>query len=136
MPSSGVLIIFTFRLAAKPILHAVLPPIFRGLSTLFTLPNRRYYTAATDYQSFPSENLLYDPIPSVIDLPALASQEGILLPTSRSRGRSIYGQSNLKQRHGHDPIREHVTFEHIDGDEKRTEEVEAEKVKHYDADGK
>ena len=45
----GVLIIFVWRIAAKSVLHLILPPIFRGLSKIFELPNRRFYTPATEY---------------------------------------------------------------------------------------
>ena len=46
----------------------ILPPTFRLLAQAFTLPNRRFYTPATDYKNVPSE-LGLRPIPSVIDLP-------------------------------------------------------------------
>jgi len=62
------MVIFLWRILAKSTLHMVLPPTFRLLAQGFTLPNRRFYTPATDYGSVPSE-LGLRPIPSVIDLP-------------------------------------------------------------------
>ncbi|KAG6865552.1 hypothetical protein C0991_001556 [Blastosporella zonata] len=70
----GILVIFVWRLLAKSALHLILPPTFRGLARVFSLPNRRFYTPATDYKSVPSEfsgNGIH-PIPSVIDLPSSA----------------------------------------------------------------
>ncbi|THV04795.1 hypothetical protein K435DRAFT_746622 [Dendrothele bispora CBS 962.96] len=79
----GILIIFTWRLLAKSLLHLILPPTFRFLSRMFSLPNRRFYTPATDYKSVPSEfnssesGLGLRPIPSVIDLPGTGLGVGI-----------------------------------------------------------
>ncbi|KAJ8514226.1 hypothetical protein ONZ45_g8224 [Pleurotus djamor] len=75
----GILAIFMWRLLAKSLLHVMLPPIFRFLSRLVSLPNRRFYTPATDYTSVPSEfsgvhgggDALGRAVPSVIDLPAM-----------------------------------------------------------------
>ncbi|KAG6871786.1 hypothetical protein C0995_016626 [Termitomyces sp. Mi166 len=70
----GILVIFVWRLLAKSALHLILPPTFRGLARVFNLPNRRFYTPATDYTSVPSEfsGDGIHPIPSVIDLPSSA----------------------------------------------------------------
>ncbi|KAF9265034.1 acid phosphatase/Vanadium-dependent haloperoxidase [Marasmius fiardii PR-910] len=77
----GISVIFAWRIFAKSLLHVILPPTFRFLSHLFTLPSRRFYTPATDYKNVPSE-FHFDldqpggglsglrPIPSVIDLPS------------------------------------------------------------------
>ncbi|EJF56556.1 hypothetical protein DICSQDRAFT_71301 [Dichomitus squalens LYAD-421 SS1] len=70
----GVLTIFVWRIVAKSFCHFVLPPTFRFLSHLFTLPHRRFYTPATDYTSVPPEKGLR-PIPSVIDLPRMVEYE-------------------------------------------------------------
>lgn len=135
-------------MVAKPISHAVLPPIFRGLSTLFTLPNRRFYTPATDYNKFPSEPVLSHPIPSMIDLPSMNQQsEGVLLPTNngssfmgRKRGRSMYGgDAEIKMRNGGNGNGNGNGAEK-GGHEVRVvvpekEEEEVVKVKHYDAEG-
>ncbi|KIY51066.1 hypothetical protein FISHEDRAFT_13986, partial [Fistulina hepatica ATCC 64428] len=77
----GILIVFAWRLLAKSLLHLILPPTFRLLSQVFTLPNRRFYTPATDYKHVPSEFASADgrfalhPIPSVIDLSSTAAIE-------------------------------------------------------------
>lgn len=55
----------------------ILPPTFRLAARVFRLPNRRFYTPATDYKNVPSEfgaagrggGFALRPIPSVIDLP-------------------------------------------------------------------
>ncbi|KAG6333952.1 hypothetical protein ID866_5135 [Astraeus odoratus] len=74
--SVGILIIFVWRLFAKSVLHLVLPPLFRALARCFDLPNRRFYTPATDYAHVPVENGLH-PIPSVIDLPSTLEVTGV-----------------------------------------------------------
>ena len=61
----------------------VLPPTFRLLSHLFTLPHRRFYTPATDYTSVPPEKGLR-PIPSVIDLPRMVEYEANAASTARA----------------------------------------------------
>jgi hypothetical protein len=74
----GILIIFVWRLLAKSALHLILPPTFRLLARVFSLPHRRFYTPATEYKSVPSEfhssgeggGFGLHPIPSVIDLPS------------------------------------------------------------------
>lgn len=66
----GILAIFAWRIFAKALMHRVLPPTFRLLARLTTLPHRRYYTPATDYTGVPSEKGLH-PIPSVLDLPGM-----------------------------------------------------------------
>ncbi|KAH9916229.1 PAP2-domain-containing protein, partial [Amylocystis lapponica] len=70
----GILIIFAWRIFAKSLSHMVLPPIFRLLAQLFTLPHRRFYTPATDYTNVPPEKGLH-PIPSLIDLPGMLERE-------------------------------------------------------------
>ncbi|EIM81915.1 uncharacterized protein STEHIDRAFT_103330 [Stereum hirsutum FP-91666 SS1] len=58
---SGTLVILVFRLIAKPVLHSILPPLFRFLAHTVTkirpgwgLPNRRHYTPATEYGRMPA----------------------------------------------------------------------------------
>ncbi|KAF8509064.1 hypothetical protein BU17DRAFT_56370 [Hysterangium stoloniferum] len=84
----GVLTIFTWRLTAKSLLHMILPPIYRSAALLVTLPTRRFYTPATDYEHVPPERGMF-PIPSVIDLPSAAG-----MSTTRS------SRSGLKLRGG------------------------------------
>jgi len=71
----GVSAVFAFRLALKPTLQRLLPPTFRTLATVFTLPHRRWYTPATEYEKVPDEHVLARrrlgmgmSVPSVIDL--------------------------------------------------------------------
>ncbi|TFK89254.1 hypothetical protein K466DRAFT_584798 [Polyporus arcularius HHB13444] len=94
----GVLTIFVWRIAAKSFCHFVLPPTFRFLSHLVTLPHRRFYTPATDYTSVPPEKGLR-PIPSVIDLPHMVELEvdGVGVASSARRN-GTYGA--VKQRAG------------------------------------
>ncbi|EMD34637.1 hypothetical protein CERSUDRAFT_116813 [Gelatoporia subvermispora B] len=82
----AILIIFTWRIFAKSLFHVILPPTFRFLAQLFTLPHRRFYTPATDYKSVPPDKGLR-PIPSVIDLPGMVEIEmdGIAASTARRR---------------------------------------------------
>ena len=96
-PHTGVLTIFVWRIAAKSFCLSILPPIFRFLAQLFTLPHRRFYTPATDYTSVPPEKGLR-PIPSVIDLPRMVEYEAAE-STARAQGRGgVYGA--VKQRTG------------------------------------
>jgi len=81
----GILVIFTWRILAKSILHLILPPTFRLLAQAFTLPNRRFYTPATDYKNVPSE-LGLRPIPSVIDLPEHLGMEMEMDPSTKASG--------------------------------------------------
>ncbi|KAH9887321.1 PAP2-domain-containing protein [Cubamyces lactineus] len=93
----GVLMIVIWRMLAKSFFHFVLPPTFRFLSHLFTLPNRRFYTPATDYTSMPADKGLR-PIPSVIDLPGMVEYEvdGVGAAATASTARRGYGM--IKQR--------------------------------------
>jgi hypothetical protein len=53
-------------------MHFALPPLFRGLAQLFTLPHRRFYTPATDYKGpVPEVEGGLRSIPSVIDIPRM-----------------------------------------------------------------
>lgn len=80
----GILAIFAWRIFAKFLLHRILPPIFRFLAQLVTLPHRRYYTPATDYTNVPPDKGLR-PIPSVLDLPGMVELEGDSMSTAHSR---------------------------------------------------
>jgi hypothetical protein len=94
------LIIFTWRIVAKTTFHLILPPIFRFLAHSFTLPNRRFYTPATDYKHVPSEfghGGLFRPIPSVIDLPHDLELEFDAGAGSGRRGSAINGDVKLRK---------------------------------------
>ncbi|KAG6827645.1 hypothetical protein H0H92_011011 [Tricholoma furcatifolium] len=134
----GVLVIFAWRLFAKSALHLILPPTFRGVARVFSLPNRRFYTPATDYQSVPSEfsgNGIH-PIPSVIDLPSSAGV-GIEVGGIGSGVRSAfeYGGNEIKMRgngtiekNGLEDLNRSVgTISELGEGEKNKD------VKHYDA---
>jgi dihydrosphingosine 1-phosphate phosphatase len=129
--SLGVLAVFSFRLVAKPTLQLVLPPIFRFLAQIFTLPTRRWYTPATEYKTVPLENLNgLSAIPSVIDLPTA-------LATSHESSHSLtrMAAANGLKRRKVDGTLEKSTPQALEnpastaGDEEST-------VRHYDADGK
>jgi hypothetical protein len=96
----GILLIFTWRIFAKSSLHFALPRIYRFLANIFTLPNRRFYTPATDYEEVPIERGLH-PIPSVIDLPSQlqleVDDENVSASTGRS-GRGSVTLSDVKKR--------------------------------------
>ena len=143
----GILLIFTWRIFAKSSLHFALPRIFRFLANIFTLPNRRFYTPATDYEDVPIERGLH-PIPSVIDLPSQLQLEVDNENVSASTGRSGRGNVTLsdvkKRKNGsrNEFDQDVKTFrEKTDGHARQASETagggggsEAE-VKHYDADG-
>ncbi|OSD02614.1 PAP2-domain-containing protein [Trametes coccinea BRFM310] len=100
----GILTIVIWRMAAKSFCHFILPPTFRFLSHLFTLPNRRFYTPATDYTSVPADKGLR-PIPSVIDLPGMVEYEvdgvgAAAAAASTARRNASRGYGAIKQRAG------------------------------------
>jgi len=98
----GVAIIFAWRIVAKTTLHLLLPPLFRGLARLFTLPHRRFYTPATDYKGpVPEVEGGLRSIPSVIDIPRMlesddgdnAASSSAVLPRYALTPRSRNGNS-------------------------------------------
>ena len=93
----GILLIFTWRLFAKATLHFALPRIFRFLANIFTLPNRRFYTPATDYEEVPIGRGLH-PVPSVIDLPSQLQVGVDDENVSASTGRGNTTSSDMKRR--------------------------------------
>ncbi|KAF9653737.1 acid phosphatase/Vanadium-dependent haloperoxidase [Thelephora ganbajun] len=95
----GILLIFTWRIFAKSSLHFALPRIFRFLANIFTLPNRRFYTPATDYGEVPIERGLH-PIPSFIDLPSQMQVEVKDETVSASTGRGGATPDMKKRRNG------------------------------------
>lgn len=141
----GVLAIFAWRIFAKFLLHRILPPSYRFLSQLMTLPQRRYYTPATDYTNMPPDKGLRA-FPSVLDLPGMVELEVDGVSTAASRridaaavGRAIKlraGRGNKGSRVGDAviPRMESVGLgmglEELGG---RAADVDV--VKHYDADG-
>ncbi|EIN09036.1 hypothetical protein PUNSTDRAFT_87143 [Punctularia strigosozonata HHB-11173 SS5] len=129
----GTLVIFAWRLIAKPTLHILLPPTFRLLAQIFTLPHRRFYTPATDYKSVPAEKGLH-PIPSVIDLPTQVEEvvdgDGLGRPSLRvPNGMKYRGGGGGKQGGAREKAGNGGELGlGLDSD------VDVEYVKHYDAD--
>ena len=142
--SFGVSAVFAFRLVLKPVLQRILPPTFRFLATVFTLPRRRWYTPATEYEKVPDEHVLdrrrlgmVASVPSVIDLSTTFSSNLGAASSSNlgiSRISSVAGLTRRKPE--------------VVGDAEGNSEVliqsklanpingkEAEQVRHYDADG-
>jgi len=130
---AGVFIIFSWRLFAKWTLHNILPPLFRSLALLFTLPNRKFYTPATDYDGSVPEDKGLHPIPSVIDIPGMMrSSDGgasTALP-SYALGHREVALRNGKGSNGNGYVSEKVARM-----EEPEEEEDDEVKKHYDADG-
>jgi hypothetical protein len=128
----GVLAIFGWRLAAKATLHTALPPIFRLLARAVALPNRRFYTPATDYAHVPADGL--HPIPSMIDLTSLGVEEEQDAHVTSASGiregvvrRSNGKSARVASESGRVPEKQSLRISGVD--------VKGEDVKHYDADG-
>ncbi|KAF9011774.1 hypothetical protein BDQ17DRAFT_1344805, partial [Cyathus striatus] len=116
----GILTIFVWRIVAKSTLHLVLPPIFRLLAKIFDLPNRRFYTPATDYKSVPSE---FNTPNGVIDF------RGRLLLGGEGRDvkmRSVGGGEKEREKK--------VDFDILTSRNEAREDKNGRPVKHYDAD--
>ncbi|TCD68717.1 hypothetical protein EIP91_010001 [Steccherinum ochraceum] len=131
---TGVLAIFAWRIFAKFLSHRMLPPLFRFLAQLVTLPHRRYYTPATDYKNFPAEKGLRA-IPSVIDLPgALEGFEADGIGASTAHSKELgHGQGRqIKLRKGKLEKSPSGAGIGLSVEEMGGKEVEV--VKHYDAD--
>lgn len=132
----GVLAIFAWRFFAKFLMHTILPPIFRFLAQVFTLPHRRFYTPATDYKNVPAEKGLRA-IPSLIDLPGAVEVEadGIGASTAHSKELSHGQGRQIKFRKGGKMDKSPLGYG--DGLGLGVEELggkEVDVVKHYDAD--
>ncbi|TRM64665.1 hypothetical protein BD626DRAFT_547068 [Schizophyllum amplum] len=142
----GIVIIFAWRLFAKSALHIILPPVFRLLSKLFDLPNRRFYTPATDYKNVPSEfvdergGFRLHAIPSVIDLPGMAGMEvgGVGSGVSGHAVARRLGESEMKLRQGGGVTTEKANNTPLPSrpgtPSPREEETMVQRLKHYDAD--
>ncbi|KAF7338800.1 Sphingosine-1-phosphate phosphatase [Mycena sanguinolenta] len=132
----GIFVIFAWRLVAKAAMLRALPPTFRFLATLMRLPNRRFYTPATDYTSVPPVDALR-PIPSVIDLPSAGVEVGGIGSGSGIGGVIVNGHG-----HGKGGLRRRAeAVEAARGGGAHVQESEAVpddegegEVKHYDAD--
>ncbi|KAH9849013.1 PAP2-domain-containing protein [Lenzites betulinus] len=136
----GVSTIVIWRMVAKSFLHFFLPPTFRFLSHTFTLPNRRFYTPATDYRSMPADKGLR-PIPSVIDLPGMVEYEvdsvGIDTAAASTARARRNARRAIKQRGGTGAGRKlgvEPDMERSEKDARGAEDARDVDVKHYDAD--
>ncbi|KAG8829419.1 hypothetical protein FRC17_006599 [Serendipita sp. 399] len=157
---TGVSAIFAWRLIVKQIMHTVLPPIFRWMSGLvgnigLTLPNRRWYTPATEYERVPGDGL--HPIPSSMNLPAELSQRSGFGTIDHDEDAHTTGR--LPHAHIHNGAEMHMKWrgsanssgvgvkpvtvqEYVDSkgekidtyDDADGHDVNHEKIKHYDAD--
>jgi hypothetical protein len=63
----GTGIVGVWRICAKKVLHAILPPIFRFAAPVIELP-RRHYRKASDYISYQGKEADVKPVPSLFDL--------------------------------------------------------------------
>ncbi|KAG9093255.1 hypothetical protein FS749_014775 [Ceratobasidium sp. UAMH 11750] len=130
----GIAAIFVWRIVAKRVCLAILPPIFRLFSReVGFLPTRRWYTPATDYSSVPADVAHLRTVPSVIDLPSKASvvKSGVLPRTHIYR---MAEGAEAKQRFGKG-VQEKQGLQMVDRQLTPSEGVvREEKVKHYDAD--
>lgn len=139
-----------WRILAKSALHLTLPPLFRLLSRAFQLPNRRFYTPATEYKNVPSDisvgedgSIALHAIPSVIDLSLSGGiggetggiGSGVDGASSRSSSSQVAKREVRKSglsasvTVGEGEKRKEVRFKRVD------EEEQVKGVKHYDADG-
>jgi hypothetical protein len=128
---TGILILFSWRILAKPSVQTLLPPLFRWLAWVspVRLPHRRHYTPATEYVNDPPHTLRA--VPSMIDLDLAVAQvvdEGAAVAS----GRRAASEGGVKRRGSPSGFVQEktVAFEASEGGT-----GEDEKVKHYDADG-
>lgn len=142
----GILAIFVWRIFAKFLMHRILPPTFRFLAQLFTLPHRRFYTPATDYTNVPPAKGLH-PIPSVLDLPGMLELEVNGVSTARKNAAATLWNQQVKMRgsgrtNGKGSTEKVLPTDALslngrDGfDSEIGDSKGSEVVKHYDADGK
>lgn len=135
---TGVLSIFVWRLVAKAVFHAVLPPTFRFAAHIFTLPNRRFYTPATDYERVPTQKGLH-PIPSVIDLlqsPTVVTESSATLPRVGGEGLKLRnGGTSGSKTAGRLSLRDNVPVNTVVENAGNVESERGGGRKHYDADG-
>ncbi|KZV99226.1 hypothetical protein EXIGLDRAFT_605949 [Exidia glandulosa HHB12029] len=130
---SGVVAIALWRMLVKFIMHTILPPIYRSLARIATLPNRRFYIPATDYSTLPTEKTL-QPIPSVIDLPStLHAHTTVSLPRNHVY-RKVGGNEGPKLRGSKRNGRAATPTSKEEDMLTVVLDSDVEPVKHYDAD--
>ncbi|KAJ7842398.1 hypothetical protein B0H13DRAFT_2365235 [Mycena leptocephala] len=113
----GILAIFVWRLIAKAALHRALPPTFRFLATLMRLPNRRFYTPATDYTT------------AGVEVGGIGSGSGFNGVGKANGGRGRAGCAGARRR-----WRQRAAGARTCWRARRVRRGEGEEVKHYDAD--
>jgi len=129
--TTGILVIFAWRMVAKPTVQTLLPPLFRGLARAspVRLPHRHHYTPATEYSHGPPHTLRA--VPSMVDLGLTIAEvvdEGSGgVASGRAGGTTNKG--TIKRRGT--PAEKSVVFEAHEGGALEDDD----KVKHYDADG-
>jgi hypothetical protein len=135
--TTGILIIFAWRMLAKPTVQTLLPPLFRWLAhaSPVRLPHRRHYTPATEYSHGPPHTLRA--VPSMIDLDLSLTEivDGDSGGVASGReGRTAGVGTGAFKRRGlpsEDTQEKAVVFEVREGGTLEDDD----KVKHYDADG-
>jgi hypothetical protein len=133
--TTGVLVIFGWRMLAKPSVQTLLPPLFRFLARAspVRLPHRRHYTPATEYSRGPPHTLRA--VPSMIDLDLAMAEvidEGRGGVASGREGPSALAGAIKRRGSPSDLTQEkRVVFEAEEGGALEDDD----KVKHYDADG-
>jgi len=122
--TTGILLIFGWRMLAKPTVQTLLPPLFRWLAhaSPVSLPHRRHYTPATEYSHGPPHTLRA--VPSMVDLAQVVDEDSGGVASGRA-GRTT-NEGTIKRRA---PTEKSVLSEAHEGGA-----LEDYKVKHYDAD--
>jgi len=123
---TGILLVFSWRMLAKPIVQTLLPSLFRWLARAspVRLPHRRHYTPATEYSRGPPDTL--SAVPRMIDLD-LAMAEVASEREGRSGGTGAVKRRYSPSGYGQEKA---VVFGASEGGA-----LEDGEVKHYDADG-
>ncbi|KAE8152207.1 hypothetical protein BDV25DRAFT_151536 [Aspergillus avenaceus] len=67
----GVALVVVWREVMKPSLLRVLPPVFRGLEKLGLLLPRRFFTAASQYSTVPTQLKDHEVFPTFSDIPSI-----------------------------------------------------------------
>lgn len=151
----GISLIFAWRLLAKALMHHFLPALFRvltykvlprlGAAGLLpkgtNLPHRRFYIPATEYEGpVPGEDGLH-PIPSVMDLRAMAREGEERFEVDGEAGgmkrrRRGMGRTSSDDIVRYDEKKAGRRNTNVFKEQKQNEDNEEDVVKHYDADGK
>jgi membrane-associated phospholipid phosphatase len=134
--TTGISIIFAWRMLAKPTVQTLLPPLFRWLAhaSPVRLPHRRHYTPATEYSRGPPHTLRA--VPSMIDLDLavaeLVDEDSGGVASGREGRTAGVGAGAFKRRGlpSEDAQEKAVVFEVRVGGTLEDDD----KVKHYDAD--